>query len=258
MRATCRLGLVLLLAVGMAACQDDGEDAAGRRVSLSATTTTAGGATGTTAAAAEGRPLPPGGPLEPGRYRTTVFAPAASFRVGPGWEVPVAESPASFTLGRDIDPTAPVDGNYVTFLRVEEVFTNGLLTDDQLRGDQRKYLRPVPADLMRWLRRHRYLETSTPAKVRVGGVAGSRFDVRVKDLPDRPDTCVDLNPRQCVALFPFPGSSDVWLEVEGPPSQMYVLEPGGPPLVISVGAPTAERPAFLTQAAELLKTVRFG
>jgi hypothetical protein len=257
MRATCRLGLVLLLVVGMAGCQDDGEDTAGRQVSLSATTTTAGGATGTTAAA-EGRPLPAGGPLEPGRYRTMVFAPAASFRVGPGWEVPVAESSASFTLGRDIDPTAPEDGNYLAFLRVEEVFTTPLLTDDQLRGDQRRYLRPVPTDLMRWLRRHRYLEMSTPAKVRVGGLAGSRFDLRVKDVPDRPDTCLDLNPRQCVALFPFPGSHDVWLEVEGPPSRTYVLDPGGPPLVISVGAPAAKRAAFLAQAAELLETVRFG
>jgi hypothetical protein len=253
-----RLALAGLLAVGVAACQGNGEEEAGRRVSLSATTTTAGGATGTTAAAPGGRPLPAGGPLEPGRYRTTAFAPAASLRVGPGWEVPVAESPASFTLGRDIDPTAPADGKYVAFLRVEQVFTTPMLTDDQLRGSRSRYLRPAPADLVGWLRRHRYLATSAPARVRVGGLPGSRFDLRVKDLPDQPDTCVDLNPKQCVVLFPFPGSHDVWSEVEGPPSRTYVLDPGGLPLVISVSAPAAERAAFLAQAAEVLETIRFG
>lgn len=253
-----RLALAVGLAATLAACQGDGgEEEAGRRVSLSATTTT-GGATGTTAAGPEGRPLPAGGPLEPGRYRTTEFELAASFRVGPGWEVPVAESPASFTLGRDIDPTAPADGKYLAFLRVEEVFTTPMLTDDQLRGSQTRYLRPVPADLVGWLRRHRYLATSTPARVRVGGLTGHRLDVRVKDLPDQPDTCADLNPKQCVFLFPVSGSHDVWAEVEGPPSRMYVLDTGGLPLVISVGAPAAERAAFLAQATEVLDTIRFG
>jgi hypothetical protein len=251
------LALVLVLVAGVGACKGNGGEEPGRRVSLSATNTT-GGTTGTTAAGPEGRPLPAGGPLEPGRYRTTVFEPAASFRVGPGWEVPVAESPASFTLGRDIDPTAPADGKYLVFLRVEEVFTTPMLTDDQLRGSQTKYVRPVPADLVGWLRRHRYLATSAPARVRVGGVPGTRFDVRVKDLPDQPDTCVDLNPKQCVFLFPFPDSHDAWAEVEGPPSRMYVLDTGRLPLVISVAAPAAERAAFLAQAAEVLKTVRFG
>jgi hypothetical protein len=249
-----RHALAALLAVGLVACQANGQEPAPRRVSLSATTTTAG----TTAAGQDPRPLPAGGPLEAGSYRTTVFEPAASFRVGPGWEIPAAETPGSFTLGRDVDSTAPLDGKYLTFLRVEQVFATPLLTDDQLRGDQRRYLRLVPRDLVAWLRAHPYLKVSTPKQVRVGGLAGTRVDVTVEDLPARPDTCVDLNPRQCVFLFPFAGSRDIYAAVEGPPSRVFVLDARGPPLVVDVGAPQAERAAFLAEAGEVLETVRFG
>jgi hypothetical protein len=253
MRTTCRAGLVLLVAAGLAACQGGGEDTVPRRVSLSATTTTVEGAAGRDA-----RPLPAGGTLDPGTYRTTVFEPATTFRVGAGWEVPFAETSGSFTLGRDVDSTAPLEGSYLTFVRVEQVFATPLLTDDQLRGARGRYLRPVPGDLVAWLRAHPYLEVSTPKRVRIGGLTGMRFDVGVTGLPDRPDTCEDLNPRQCVFLFPFVGSSEVVAAVEGPPSRNYVLDPGGPPLVITIDAPPAERAAFLAQAGKVLATVRFG
>ena len=255
MRATGRLVLVLLLAA-MAACQGDGEEAAPRRVSLSATTTST--TTGAAAAGAEVRPLPAGGPLEPGGYRTTTFEPAVSFRVGAGWEVPVAETPGSFTIGRDVDPTAPLDGKYLTFARVAQVFSTPLLTDDQLRGARGRYLRPAPRDLVAWLRDHPYLDVSQPKRVRVGGLAATQVDVAVADVPDRPDTCADFNPLQCVALYPFAGSPEIFVAVEGPPSRNLVLDLPGPPLVIAIDAPEAERAAFLAQAGTVLRTVRFG
>jgi hypothetical protein len=246
-----RVAVAALLAVGLAACQGDGEEAAPRRVTLSAATTTA--------AAGQGlQPLPAGGPLEPAGYRTTAFEPAASFRVALGWEVPEAETPGAITLGRDVDSTAPFEGRYLTFLRVGQVFANPLLTDEQLAGNQGKYLRPVPADLVGWLRSHPYLETSTPKKVRIGGLAGLRVDATVKDLPAQPDTCVDANPRQCVFLFPFPDSRDVWNAFAASTIRYVVLDSDGPPLVIAVEAPEKERAAFLAQAEKVLATVSFG
>ena len=252
--AFVRLALAGLVMVAVAACQRDAEDAVPRRVSLSATTSTTTGAAAGTGA----RPLPVGGPLEPGAYRTTAFEPAASFRIGAGWEVPVAETASSFTLGRDVDPTAPLDGKYLTFVRVERVFATPLLTDDQLRGARGRYLRPAPRDLVAWLRAHPYLEVSGSRRVRVGGLAGTQVDVAVADLPDRPDTCADLNPRQCVALWPFAGSPEIFVAVEGPPSRNIVLDRPGPPLVVTVDAPAAERAAFLAQAGTVLRTIRFG
>jgi hypothetical protein len=246
----------MVLAAGAAACQGNGVEETGRPVSLSATTTT-GSTTGTTAAP-EDRPLPAGGPLEPGAYRTTTFEPAVSFRVGAGWEVPVGETAGSFTIGRDVDPTAPLDGKYLTFVRVEQVFAVPLLTDDQLRGTRGKYLRPAPRDVVAWLRAHPYLEVFAPRRIRVGGLAGTRGDVAVAGVPDRPDTCEDLNPRQCVALFPFAGSSEIFVAVEGPPSRNFVLDTRGAPLLVTVDAPEAERAAFLALAETVLRTVRFG
>jgi hypothetical protein len=102
--------LVVVLVFGLVGCR--GGDGERRRVTVS-------GPTLTTLPLPPERRLPPGGPLAPGSYRTTQFEVKLTFRVGPGWEVPTPEASGDFTLGRDVDATAPFEGQYLSFLRVE-------------------------------------------------------------------------------------------------------------------------------------------
>jgi hypothetical protein len=241
--------LVVVLVFGLVGCRGGSGDGERRRVIAS-------GPTLTTLPPPPERRLPPGGPLAPGSYRTTKFQVKLTFRVGPGWEVPTAETSGDFMLGRDVDATAPFEGQYLSFLRVEQVFATPLLTDRQLAGGRQRYLRAAPRDLAAWFRRHPYLTTSKPKPVQLGGVTGMQVDVTVKDLPARPDTCADANPRQCVFLFPFT-NGDAFSSFEGGTTRYLVLRVGRAPLLVVIEAPKGRLRRFITEADKLLATVRF-
>src|SRR5215212_3905244 len=123
--------LVVVLVFGLVGCRGGSGDGERRRVTVS-------GPTLTTLPPPRERRLPPGGPLVPGSYRTTQFQVKLTFRVCPGWEVPTPEASGDFTLGRDVDATAPFEGQYLSFRRVGGVVGGPLRAGGQGGGGRER------------------------------------------------------------------------------------------------------------------------
>jgi hypothetical protein len=133
--------------------------------------------------------------LPEGRYHTTEFKPALSFRItGENWRF---EGPSA-TLG---DPEHP---DYLFFEKIPEAeiaFFNLRKVEGiyKPKGQNRPIPEgsgamesvPAPDELVAWFQRHPYLKTSEPEPATVGGVKGVQFDVVTTNLQKK-DCCVDI------------------------------------------------------------------
>jgi hypothetical protein len=143
---------------------------------------------------------------------------------------------------------------------VKWVFDQPLLTDKQLNTERERHIKPAPRDLLAWLRDHRYLKTTAPEPVSLGGVRGVQFDVTVDKVPSGPSNCEQYAPAHCVMLFPITRTGELidFVEVSGAPSRYTLLDVGGQPVLITVGAPSNQFEAFAAEADRVLRTFSFG
>lgn len=219
---------------------------------------TAATSTTTSAAAAGPQPVAPGR-LEPGTYTTVEFRPTLSFRVGEGWGL-LGDTENGIALSPKFDPTTDPD-KYLQVTAVKWVFDEPLLTDKELDANREQHIRPAPRDLIGWLRANPYLKVGPLRPARLGGVRGVQFDVTVKKIPG-PSNCPSFGgPNHCVLLFPITrGNEDPieLVELSGTPSRYTLVEVGGQPVLVSVGAPSDQFAAFVAEADKVLKTVSFA
>src|SRR5215212_9229709 len=118
---------------------------------------------------AKARPLPEEPKaLRPGTYRSEVFKPSLSFRVGKGWSTSSSLEASDF-LQITWEQTAGLG-----FLNAQEVYK------PTRKGTPNVV--DAPKNIAGWLQQHPYLQTSKPEPVRVGGVKGVHFDVVLRDL----------------------------------------------------------------------------
>ena len=123
--------------------------------------------------------LPPiesgGTPLEPGKYKTTVFRPRTEFDVGGGWETASPEIRDYFDIARSDDFEA------ISFAGVRTVVSpqdpNGLTHV------------PAPKNLARWIRSHPRLEAGPAKNTSVDGLPAVQVDAEVKSATARLGSC---------------------------------------------------------------------
>jgi hypothetical protein len=170
--------------------------------------------------------------LPAGRYHTTEFKPALSFRIkGDDWRF---EGPSG-ALG---DPERP---DYLFFEKVPE----GEIGFFNLRKLKGVYKPRGPAgaiesvsapdELVGWFQSHPYLKTSEPEPATVGGVKGVQFDVVLANLP-RYHEGICGNTTHCLDIFALgtEGSSEVYYtkrarfivlkDVKGGPVAIYYTD----------------------------------
>lgn len=247
------VALAVAMALAGAGCGGDDEPGPARPIQAGPATTS------TTAATAAGpRPLAPGR-LEPGTYETVEFRPKLSFTVGEGWGL-LGDTENGIGLAAKFDPTTAPD-RFLSVTAVKWVFDEPLLTDKELDANRERHIRPAPRDLIGWLRANPYLKVGPSRPARLGGVRGVQFDLTVKRIAG-PSNCPSFGgPNHCVMLFPITrGNEDPieLVEVTGSPSRYTLVEIGGQPVLVSVGAPSDQFKAFVAEADKVLKTVSFA
>src|SRR5919112_5130502 len=126
---------------------------------------------------AKARPLPDKEykALPPGEYHSEEFKPAFSFRVGKGWQTPVAdikETPERLIIESKEEVKG---GTLLIFRNPPEAY------DPQ----KNKWVNVNSyEDILSWYQHHPYLKTSNPEQVSVGGVKGVQLETHVtKDSP---------------------------------------------------------------------------
>ena len=246
--------VLAVVALAAAGCGGGDEPAPARPIQQEAATSTSGAAGGSAA-----EPLSPG-PLEPGTYQTVDFRPTLSFRVGKDWGV-LGDAENGVALAPKFDPATGPE-RQLTFTAVRWVFDEPLLTDKERNANREAHLRPAPRDVEAWLRANPYLRVGPSRPVRLGGVRGVRFDVRVKDLPG-PTNCPQYGgPHHCVYLIAITRGTGVepieLVEVGGAPSRYTLVEVRGQPVLVGVSAPPDQFAAFVDDAGKVLETVRFA
>ncbi|MBA2360810.1 MAG: hypothetical protein H0V79_07775 [Actinobacteria bacterium] len=122
------------------------------------------------------------------------------------------------------------DGRFLAFTRVSRV------VDPKTNKDV-----PVPKDLAQWLRKHPALQPTRAASVTVGGARGKRIDA----APTRSETDIFWYPTGAMHANP-----DVrW--------RIIVLDAGGTPLTIVIGAPKVSFDRALGKTRPLLASIKF-
>jgi hypothetical protein len=159
--------------------------------------------------------------LPPGEYHSEGFKPAFSFRVGKGWQTPVAdinETPERLI----IESTQEVEGG--TLL----IFRNPPEAYDPQKSewvDVNSY-----EDILGWFQHHPDLETSNPEPITVGGVKGVRLETEVaKDSPEDE-----------VPSFRYSDGFEAGI-VRGEQSRTIILDMKGEAVSIAVDFPEAQK-----------------
>jgi serine/threonine protein kinase len=179
------------------------------------------------------------GPLQPGRYTTDVFTFPLSLRLGKGWSLRGAESASSLNLSRSADRRTAL-----YFMAVTDVFSPA--------GDE---TRPVPPDMVQWLRNHPYVDVSRSRKTVVGGQPTVIVDVAVPSTPKpNPPECMG---EPCVLIFRI----DVNLEYALVPRErdrFIFVDTGDETLVVLIattGTSAKEFEGFARKAEQVLATL---
>ena len=185
------------------------------------------------------RAVPEYGDLRPGKYVTDEFKPAFSFEVvDKDWVVGGAEERGI------LDMRQGADGGVLSFVNEQEVFDPSELRDmDSV---------PAPKNLVSWLQRHPYLETTEPQPATVGGVKGMQLDAVVAD--DVPASeCGD----KCLGLL-MVTLEIAWVAYEKEQVRFIVLEDvGGERVTIAVEALAVDFEEFLPEAQKVIDTVEW-
>ena len=204
---------------------------------------------------ASGHPLPKyeRAVLPAGEYHTTEFEPSLSFRItGDDWRF---EGPSG-TLG---DPEHP---DYLFVEKVPEAeiafFNLRKLKGVYKPGGPKGEIEPVPApdELVGWFQHHRYLETSKPEPISVGGVKGVQFDVVLANQPaNHKGVCGNEPGCQDIFALSTGGSSEVFHEKE----EHYIVlrNVQGVPVVIYYNAAKDDYDEFVPVAKKVLQSVEW-
>ncbi len=201
-----------------------------------------GGGGGSAQKEAKARPLPRDpGPLRPGEYRSVVFEPSFSFRVGKGWSTLAPETSDALAL------SAQGETRWVGFTNVQEVYK------PSAKGAQKVV--EAPKDMVEWFQHHPYLQTDKPERVTVGGVKGKQFDL-VVDAPE--DYYGQCGSGDCMDIYMLSDGETVSFE-EGNKTRIVVLEDvKGDTVVLDIGTSATEFDEFMPEAQKVLATVKWG
>jgi hypothetical protein len=232
-----RLGSILILlctfTLVTAACGGDGGQQAATEIER----------TRTTEAPKAARKIPEEGqPLPPGKYLTTKFKPALSFRVvDEGWVNVGREQPDSF---------------FFAFGQREVSVLLGFATPLKVYDPERlpkQVAVPAPKDWVAWYRNHPYLETGKATSVTVGGVSGMQFETEVSSVPrDYPKVCGQT---PCIPVLE---TSDLtWIMTLGDKDQITILDVGGETVIIDILAPEDDFEKLLPKAQKVIDTVEW-
>jgi hypothetical protein len=210
---------LIAAAFALAACGgNEGDDAA----------PTAGPATQPTPATGTTAPAAPtgikAGLIDPGTYKSEPFEPALRLTIDEqGWLALFAPEDDELAFEHQ-------DGRFLAFTRVTRV------VDPQTNRDV-----PAPKDLAQWLREHPALQPTQAAPLTVGGASGTRIDA----APTKSDT----------DIFWYTGGA-----MHADPDvrwRVIVVDAGGTPLTIVIGAPKASFDQALTKIQPLLASIEF-
>jgi hypothetical protein len=213
----------------MAACGGDG----GQRAATETEPTRA------TNAPETARKVPePGQPLSVGKYVTTEFEPALSFRVvDEGWEVIAPELPDLLAISRGED--------FFAFMNPRQVY------DPKRPAEQIAV--PEPEDWVAWFQNHPYLETGKATSVTIGGISGVQFNMEASSAPRRfPERCG----APCVPAWPLSDGNSVEYPLGGK-DRITIVEVAGETVIIDIGPPADAFDEFLPKAQEVLDTVEW-
>jgi len=213
--------------------------------------------------------LPEAGWWPPGKYSTSLFRPAMSFEVGPGWWVePEDEKYDVLTL----DKGKVAEGQYhgsVNFQNVHEVFRADLTVEDVTAASNHE---DAPDNMVEWFQEHPYVDTTRLLPITVGGAPGVQFDARISEsyAPQvRPDYSTCTTSVLCLPLFSYgEGSEAGWFAlfgayrpglrpVVGLNYKVIVVNVKGETVVIVVTAPYDKFDDFLLDADKVLDSVRW-
>ena len=180
--------------------------------------------------------------LRPGEYRSEEFEPSLSFRVGEGWAnlPPEVYDSLRITRGHDIGGLGFANLQGATFYKPTRTGA--------------PYALDVPEDIVGWLQRHLYLETSEPETVKVGGVKGVQLDVLVENLPD---DYSGMCGSDCVDIFRLSSSFPVVLSEEGKARLIVLEDVKGETVTIGFGSLATEFDEFAPAAHKVLDTVKW-
>jgi hypothetical protein len=184
--------------------------------------------------------LPDQGPVSSGKYRTDVFEPTVSFRVGEGW---VTYSPAEES------------DNVGLYKQDEEAlsFLNGHTVLDPSKLPEEVPV-PAPKDMVAWLQEHPYLDAGEPTPANVGGVSGTQLDVVVSPATkDYPQGCTV----PCVPGWDLSEGQYAYYFVSGYETRLIVLDVEGETVIVAIEAPEETFEEFLPKAQEVLDTVEW-
>jgi hypothetical protein len=175
-----KLSCALVLALTLAACGSDDEDAA---------------------PVASKTPAPAGTPfpesdrvfLKSGvTYTTRKFQPSLAITPGKGeWAAEVGDRPDHFAMALDVTRGQAILG-FHRMTRVIDPGAGATIPGDTVEG---------PADFAEWLTAHPHLKATKPEPASLLGLEGVRLDIRTKSSPEKlPDECGKVDP-PCVPLF---------------------------------------------------------
>jgi hypothetical protein len=189
-------------------------------------------------------PIPEAGePLPPGKYVTTKFKPALSFRiVDGGWANLGPEQPDYFFFGYG-PPESPL---LLGFGAPGRVYDPERLP--------KQVAVPEPKDWVAWYRSHPYLKTEEPTSVSVGGVSGVQFETEVSSVPrDYPEDC----PAPCIPVWRMGAADFDWIMTLGDKEQITIVDTGGETVIIDALAPEDRSEKLLPKAQKVLDTVEW-
>jgi len=247
-------GVPLVAAVVLALILRMGEDQGGLPGTRVTTETTKPVATTTSAAVTTtitpAVPFPPGtDPVPAGRYVTTQFSSPFELALPAGWRATATGTVDQLELER-----VGGDANSaLTFLVVSQVVDPQLAPATSAGAVDAA--RPVPGDLVQWLRAHPRLTAGMASPVTKGALSGISLDLQVSSGYANP-ACGSAPPgRRCAVLFA--NADRVFYSLsEGYRARLYVLRLGQQTLVAAVEAPAAEFDRFADAAEQVLASLR--
>lgn len=238
MRRLAALALFLALVAAAACGGGDGDGGSSASPGASQSEGSGGSATATrTGGVSQPLNVPPDGgpvPLNPGAYHTTRFAPSAYFAVGEGWS-------AQFDNERyfSVFQRTEASGRFINLLSPDGVFDPATGGREDLPG--------TPDDLTAWIAAHPALETSNPSSLQVGLLSGRQLEVTLADADAS-------GPLELLAA----GGLNSQAIAPGQKLHIVVLDYRGAPLVIVLGAPSAEFGEFFSQAEAVIGSLTFA
>jgi hypothetical protein len=194
-----------------------------------------------TAAVPRELPAEPG-PLEPGRYETSVFEVPLSFELPASWSLLAPERGRSFVFELP-------QGD----LREESVFVAFMMPVRVASSDPDaidEFVLP-PDDWAAWYQSHPRIDAEGPERATVGGVSAVRIDNAVRNPYDHP-AC----PVPCVFVYTT-GDFNAFA-VESQKSRDYVLDVDGETVIVSILAPKDRFDELVGEGESIVQSIRFG